>query len=61
MGRGSGFNSLIYGMISGDPVSISIFTITTVGIFIALINYTSYFKKMFPKVHEYINKVSNNK
>ena len=61
MGRGSGFASIISGIIRGDPVSISIFTITTVGIFIALINYTSYFKKMFPKIHEYINKVSSNK
>jgi hypothetical protein len=57
MAGGTGFAWIISGIIRGDPVSISIFTI----VFISLITYTSYFKKMFPKVHEYINKVSSNK
>ena len=57
MRRGGGFAWIISGIIRGGPVSISIFTI----VFISLITYTSYFKKMFPKVHEYINKVSSNK
>ena len=61
MAGGSGVAWIIYGIIRGDPIAISIFTITTAFIFICLINYTSYFKKMFPKIHEYINKVSSNK
>ncbi len=61
MAGGTGFAWIISGIIRGDPIAISIFTITTAFIFISIINYTSYFKKKFPKMHEYINKVGRNK
>ena len=61
MAGGSGLAYIISGLIRGDPVAISVFTITNVLILIVIIHYTSYFKKRFPKMHEYINKVLSNK
>ena len=63
-GRGGGsinLQALIVGIITGDPLYISVFTIFILGIFITLIQYTSYFKNRFPKLHMFLNKGSNNK
>jgi uncharacterized membrane protein len=53
---GRGYGDLIFGVIRGDPLSIGFFVAVIVSIFISLVSYTSYFKKMFPKLHGYLHK-----